>query len=99
MSDLIESAVAVLAAKFDGGIGDGIGGAAKFVIAGEGALMLDAAGVRAGDEPADVTLTADADTFQAILEGDLSPTAAFMSGRLAIEGDMGLALRLGSTLA
>ena len=95
MSDLIESALAALGAKFDGGID----GAAKFVITGEGALMLDGEGVRAGDEPAEVTLTADADTFQAILEGDLSPTAAFMSGRLAIDGDMGLALRLGAALA
>lgn len=95
MSDVIDAAVQRLAGKFDGGID----GAAKLVITGEGALMLDADGVRAGDAPADVTLTADLDTFRGILEGDLSPTAAFMSGRLTIDGDMGLAMRLAAALA
>ena len=31
--------------------------------------MMDANGARAGDEPADVTLSADADTFKSILDG------------------------------
>ena len=95
MSDIIEAAVAALSAKFDGGID----GTAKFVIEDEGAIMLDSDGVRAGDEPADVTLTADTDTFRGILEGDTNPTAAFMSGRLKIDGDMGMAMKLGSALA
>ena len=61
--------------------------------------MLDETGARAGDEEADVTLTADTDTFRAMLDGDLNPTAAFMTGRLRIEGDMGAAMRLGSALS
>ena len=61
--------------------------------------MLDETGVRAGDEEAEVTMIADADTFREILEGSLNPTAAFMSQRLSVEGDMGAALRLGSALA
>ena len=65
---------------------------------GEGAIMVDADGVRAGDEDADVTLTADADVFREILEGDLNPTSAFMTGKLSVGGDMGLAMRLGSLL-
>ena len=94
MSDVIVAAVAALTEKmadFDG--------SAKFVIEGEGAIMLDGAGVRAGDETADVTLTADVDTFRAILDGDLNPTSAFMQGRLKLDGDMGTAMRLGSALA
>lgn len=93
MSDVIATAVAVLSEKiasFDG--------TAKFVINGEGAVMIDAAGVRAGDDEADVTLTADADVFQAILAGDMNPTAAFMQGKLGVDGNMGLALKLGSAL-
>ncbi len=95
MSDVIKAAVAAMAEKVTGGFD----GSAKFVISGEGAIMLDSDGVRAADEPADVTLTADADTFRAILEGDLNPTSAFMTGKLSVDGDMGLAMRLGSVLA
>lgn len=95
MSETIEAAVAALSEK----ITDGFDGAAKFVIQGEGSVMIDADGVRAGDGDADVTLSADAETFSAILEGELDPTSAYMSGSLAIDGDMGVAMRLGSILA
>jgi len=96
MSDVIQNAVDALSAR----IGDGFdGGTAKFVIEGEGAVVIDADGVRAGDEAADVTLTAAADVFEQILSGDLDPTSAFMSGKLAVEGDMGLAMKLGGALA
>ena len=44
-------------------------------------------------------MTADTDTFRAILDGNLNPTAAFMTGRLRIAGDMGAAMRLGSALS
>jgi putative sterol carrier protein len=95
MSEVIDAAVAVLSAKMKGGF-DGV---AKFVIPGEGAIMMDADGVRAGDEPADVTLTAETDVFRAIIEGDMNPTMAFMSGKLSIDGSMGLAMKLGSVLS
>ncbi len=94
MSEMIDAAVKALGAKLSGGF-DVV---AKFVINGEGAIMLDAAGVRAGDEEADVTLTADADVFRAILDGDMNPTMAFMTGKLAVDGSMGLAMKLGSVL-
>ncbi len=95
MSDVISNAVEALNAKLDAGFD----GTAKFVIEGEGAVMVDAGGARSGDEDADVTLTADADTFQSMMSGDLNPTAAFMSGKLAVDGDMGMAMKLGSLLA
>ncbi|GGE26509.1 sterol-binding domain-containing protein [Primorskyibacter flagellatus] len=95
MSDVINAAVAALQAKMDGGFD----GTAKFVIEGEGAIMIDGNGVHAGDEEADVTLTADAETFQEILSGDLNPTSAFMTGKLSVDGDMGKAMALGSVLA
>lgn len=96
MSDLLDGAVAALNTR----IGDaGLDGTAKFVITDEGAILIDASGARIGDEEAEVTLTASADTFRALLDGDLNPTAAFMSGKLAIDGDMGLALKLGGVLS
>lgn len=95
MSDTIDAAVKALAARLNG---RGMDGSIKFVIADEGSVRIDEAGVVADDADADCTITADAGTFQELLAGNLDPTAAFMSGRLAIEGDMGLAMRLASVL-
>ena len=47
---------------------------------------------------ADCTLTASAETFEGMLSGEINPTAAFMSGQLKVDGDMGLAMKLGSVL-
>jgi putative sterol carrier protein len=95
MSDVVTQAVDALNAKMDGG---GFDGTAKFDIAGEGAIIIDQSGARAGDDPADVTLSADADTFKAILSGDQNATAAFMTGKLSVDGDMGLAMKLAGVL-
>ena len=95
MSDVIEAAVAALAEK----LSDGFDGVAKFVVEDEGSIMIDEDGVRAADDDAEVTLTADSDTFRDILSGDLNPTAAFMSGKLSVDGDMATAMKLGSSLS
>lgn len=96
MSEVITAAVAALGQKMTDGFGAGI---AKFVIPGHGAIMVDSDGVRAGDEDADVTLTAEADVFRAILEGEMNATTAFMTGKLTVDGSMGLAMQLGAALA
>jgi putative sterol carrier protein len=97
MSNMIEAAVGAISQK----LGGDFDGSAKFVIEGEGAVIVDGAGVRAATEEdtADLTMTADADTFQDILSGALNPTSAFMSGKLKLDGDMGTAMKLGSALA
>lgn len=95
MSDVIEGALKMLGAK----LGSGFAGVAKFVIEGEGAIVADASGVRASDDEAEVTLTASAETFEGLLTGDLNPTVAFMTGRLKVDGSMGLAMQLASALA
>lgn len=96
MSKIIDTAVSALDAR----LGQGFEGVARFDIPGEGSILIDGAGVRAaqGAEEADVVLSADTDTFRAIFEGDLHPTSAFMSGRLSITGDMGMAMKLGAAL-
>jgi len=96
MSETIDAAVKSLNEKLEG---NEFNGTAKFVIEGEGAVMVDDAGARAGDDEADVTLTADAETFHAIMTNDLDPTAAFMTGKLSVDGDMGMAMQLGSALS
>ena len=94
MSEILAKAVAALSEK----MGDGFDGSVKFLIDGEGAIMVDSDGVREGDEDADCTMSADAETFEAIMGGDMNPTAAFMSGKLKVDGDMGTAMKLGSFL-
>lgn len=96
MSDIVNEAVTALNAKLDGG---GFDGLAKFDIQGEGAVMIDAGGARAGDDDADVTLSADPETFKSILDGETNPTSAFMTGKLSVDGDMGLAMKLAAVLA
>jgi putative sterol carrier protein len=95
MSEVITEAVSQLNTKMD----NGFNGTAKFIVNGEGAIMIDENGARAGDEEADVTLTASTETFKAILDGAQNPTAAFMTGKLKVDGDMGAAMRLAGALA
>ncbi len=96
MSDVISGAVEALTAKLGG---QTIDSTVKFRIEGEGAIMVDEDGVHAGDDEADCTLSADADTFAAIMDGNLNATAAFMTGKLSVDGDMGVAMKLGAILA
>ena len=94
MSDLISKAVEFLSDKigtFDGSV--------KFDVADEGCIMIDSDGVRAEDAAADCTLSASSETFQGIIDGSVNPTAAFMTGKLKLDGDMGTAMRLGAALS
>lgn len=95
MSTVIDKAVEALAKRLPNGFSP----VAKFVIEGEGSIIADAQGVRAGDGPAEVTLSADLDTFRGLFEGRVNPTVAFMQGRLKVDGPMTLAMKLGSALS
>jgi len=94
MNDVIRQAIEALSSKVAGGID----GSAKFVIEGEGSIIVDGDGVREGDEDTDVTLTASAETFQGMMNGEVNPTMAFMSGQLKIDGSMSAAMKLASVL-
>ena len=90
MSDVLNAAAAKLGEK----IPDGFDGSVKFDVDGEGAILLTEDGVSVGDGDADCTISGDMDAFQEMFEGDLSPSAAFMTGRIKIEGDMSVAMKL-----
>lgn len=96
MSEFLQKAASELGAKLGSG---GFDGSAKIAVTDVGSIMLDSDGAWIGDGDAEVTLNADQDTFQAIFDGDLNATSAFMTGKLSVDGDMGMAMKLAAVLA
>ncbi|VAV89404.1 hypothetical protein MNBD_ALPHA01-2023 [hydrothermal vent metagenome] len=65
----------------------------------DGVIFIDASTnpptVSNDDNDADVTLIISEENFEGLMDGSLNPQMAFMMGKLKIDGDMGLALKLG----
>lgn len=95
MSEVIEAAVKALSERTRDKT---LPGSAKFVIKDEGSVRVDESGVHADDGEADVTLTASVKTFKGLMEGNVNPATAFMTGRLKVKGDMGMAMKLAGLL-
>jgi putative sterol carrier protein len=51
------------------------------------------------DEPADTTLRLSTENLQKLLNGNLDPTLAYMTGKLKVEGKLGVALKINSMLS
>jgi putative sterol carrier protein len=73
----------------------------KFDFGDAGRIFLDGVGntVSQEDAAADATLKVKLEDFVAMAQGALDPTAAFMQGKLRVEGDMGVAMQLQSVMA
>lgn len=97
MSLIIETMVVELDEKAKG---SDLDQTVKYVVQDQGAILVDSEGARVVDldTDADLTLTAEADTFKALESGEENPQIAFMTGKLQLDGDMGLAMRLDSIL-
>ena len=99
MSEALEEAAAALRGKFADA---DFAGSVKFDIEDEGVILVAEGEVGIANKPgeidADVTISAALDTFREIFDGTLSPTAAYMTGRMRIDGDMGLAMKLSQIL-
>ena len=96
MSKIIDDAVAALKEKMSN---TSFEGSAKFEIESEGSIVISGGSVYAADDPADVTFRASVEIFEEIFTGELEPTAAFMTGKLKIDGDMGTAMRLANVFS
>ncbi len=73
-------------------------GVIKFSCGEDGVLVLDHHRVLTDDVDAPCTVTLSTENLLALIEGDLNPTLGFMQGKLKIDGDLALAMKLADVL-
>ena len=95
MSEIVTAAAEALKGKVSSG---GFDGSVKFELVGEGVIRIVDGDVSTEDGDADCTISADPDVFKDLFDGELDPTAAYMTGKIKIDGDMGVAMKLSSLL-
>jgi putative sterol carrier protein len=75
-----------------------LGGTLKFDLSEAGAIFIDGSGadnlVSTNNAPADCTVSMSAEDFAELIAGRLAPTSAFMQGKMKVDGDMGVAMKL-----
>ena len=81
----------------------GLGATVKFDFGDDGILFLDATQspnvVSNDDNDAQCTMVISMENFMEMAAGNLDGTSAFMTGKLKIQGDMGIAMKLGPMLS
>jgi putative sterol carrier protein len=80
----------------------GLNATVKFDCGDDGIFFVDAKSkpnvVSNSDGEADCTVTLELDLLNDLTEGSIEPSVAFMTGRLSVEGDMDVAMRLKTIL-
>ncbi|MBL7793867.1 MAG: SCP2 sterol-binding domain-containing protein [Saprospiraceae bacterium] len=78
-----------------------LGSSLKFDF-GDQQILLDGTGdsnvVSTENKDADCTVSIKLEDLEAMMKGDLNPMMAFMSGKIKVKGDMGVAMKLQSFL-
>lgn len=81
-------------------VGDdaGLDARVKFDFGDDGMIFIDGAStpntVSNEDAEADCTISITMEDFQSMTAGELDPTSAFMMGKLKVDGDMSIAMKL-----
>lgn len=74
----------------------------KFDCGEDGIIFWDGTGAEpvfsSEDAEADATLTLSAENLEKLIAGQLNPTLAYMTGKLKVEGSMGVALKISQLL-
>jgi putative sterol carrier protein len=73
-------------------------GTIKFDCGDDGILVLDKDTLSDTDQECPCTVTLSSTDLLALIDGELNPTIGFMQGKLRIDGDMGVALKLANLL-
>jgi putative sterol carrier protein len=98
VSDTVTEFFNGLAARVEPGKTAGMNNSYVFDIDGAGTWTVKVADgsvtVEEGDTGGDCTISTSAETFEKVVNGEQNPTAAYMSGKLKIKGDMGAAMKL-----
>ena len=77
---------------------EALGKTLKIDFKGEGFIHVDGAEVTNADAPADCTVVVSREDLEAMARGQLDPMGAMLRGRLRIQGDMGVAMKLQAML-
>jgi putative sterol carrier protein len=90
-----------ITAVMAGAVGEdsGLGKTLKFDFKGDGFIHIDGGSVTNDDKPADCTIVIAFDDFQSMADGKLDPTMAFMQGKIKVNGDMSVAMKLQPIMA
>ena len=87
-----------LESRVDPGKAAGMTASYRFDIDGSGSWLVDVddgkVTVTEDGGDADCTISTSSETFLRIANGEQNPTAAYMSGKLKVKGDMGQAMKL-----
>jgi putative sterol carrier protein len=98
VSEAVTEFFAGLPSRVDPGKTAGMSNSYVFDIEGAGTWTVKVAdgavSVDEGDSGGDCTIAASAEIFERIVKGEQNATAAYMSGKLKIKGDMGAAMKL-----
>ena len=74
-----------------------LGNSLKFAL-GDHTIYIDGTGsenvVSTENKEADCTISMKPEDFSALISGDLNPMGAFMSGKIKVDGNMGVAMKL-----
>jgi putative sterol carrier protein len=66
----------------------------KFDTGADGVILINGNTITTTDGPADCVVSLSLDDLEALMAGDLSPTMAFMTGKIKVTGDMNIAMGL-----
>lgn len=72
-----------------------LGATVKFVSP-EGVIFVEGTNVSNEDKDADCTVSLELSDFKDMLTGELNPMQAFMGGKMRVDGDMSVAMKLQS---
>ena len=96
MSILIKNILAEINKKLNG---SGFESAIKIEIYNEGSIFINEDGARTINAKVDCIMSSDVETFEGIQSGRIKATNAFMTGKLKIDGNMSIAIKLANTLS